>query len=207
MKRCDRIKGALLVSLTVLTLCGCQALVSEFILPKKGIREAQFAVRVERGAGFRTSDAVELIADVYHPVTKERTPTILVRIPFSKTFKNGLGADAVSTFWASRGYTVVIQGTRGRYKSGGNFYPLRNEREDGLATLQWLSRQPWFDGRLGMWGGSPHAVGARRSGPTGPERTDHPDRQHGLSPDVPPRRRIFSRVGSVLGVTQPRGGG
>jgi putative CocE/NonD family hydrolase len=162
MKRCCRIRELLLISLVTLLLCGCQELtsqfmlpiVSHFILPKQGVREAQFAVRVERDAGFRTQDAVELIADIYHPVTQERTPTILVRIPFSKTIKNSLGADAVGNFWASRGYTVVIQGTRGRYKSGGSFYPLRNEREDGLATLQWLSHQPWFDGRLGMWGGS-----------------------------------------------------
>jgi predicted acyl esterase len=48
----------------------------------------------------------------------------------------------------------VVQGTRGRFKSGGAFYPLRHERQDGIETLQWLARQPWFDGRLGMWGGS-----------------------------------------------------
>lgn len=28
------------------------------------------------------------------------------------------------------------------------------ERQDGIDTLRWLARQPWFDGRLGMWGGS-----------------------------------------------------
>src|SRR5262249_42295443 len=26
------------------------------------------------------------------------------------------------------------------------------ERQDGIATLDWLAGQPWFDGRLGMWG-------------------------------------------------------
>jgi putative CocE/NonD family hydrolase len=31
---------------------------------------------------------------------------------------------------------------------------LRDERRDGIETLHWLSQQPWFDGRLGMWGGS-----------------------------------------------------
>lgn len=144
----------LLAALLASLLCGCQALIAQFILPKEGIREAEFEVRAERDAGFTTSDGVSLIADVYHPVTKQRTPTVLVRIPFSKTFKNVLGADAIGQFWASRGYTVVIQGTRGRYKSGGSYYPLRDERQDGLETLQWLARQPWFDGRLGMWGGS-----------------------------------------------------
>ena len=48
----------------------------------------------------------------------------------------------------------MIQGTRGRYQSGGRHTPLVDERRDGLETLDWLEQQPWFDGRLGMWGGS-----------------------------------------------------
>ena len=60
----------------------------------------------------------------------------------------------VGRYWASRGYTVVIQGTRGRYESGGEFYPMLYERQDGIETLHWLEKQPWFNGRLGMWGGS-----------------------------------------------------
>jgi len=144
----------LAVLVTAFALGGCQALVSRLILPKEGIREPQYPVRIERDATMTTSDAIALVADVYRPQTDEKTPTILVRIPFTKTFKNSLGADAVGRFWASRGYTVVIQGTRGRYKSGGVYYPLLPERRDGIETLQWLARQPWFDGRLGMWGGS-----------------------------------------------------
>ena len=60
----------------------------------------------------------------------------------------------VGSMWAEHGYTAVIQGTRGRYESGGTYNPLRGERQDGVETLAWLARQPWFDGRLGMWGGS-----------------------------------------------------
>jgi putative CocE/NonD family hydrolase len=128
--------------------------VSRNVLPREGVRPPEYRVDVERDVAMKTSDGVALVADVYHPHTEHSTPTILVRIPFTKTIKNRLGADIVGEFWASRGYTVVIQGTRGRYKSGGTFYPLRHERGDGVETLQWLARQPWFDGRLGMWGGS-----------------------------------------------------
>jgi hypothetical protein len=95
-----------------------------------------------------------LLADVYHPLRTTHTPTVLVRIPFSRTFTNSLFATIVGRFWAERGYTVVIQGTRGRYESDGMHTPLIDERRDGLETLEWLKRQPWFDGRLGMWGGS-----------------------------------------------------
>ena len=118
------------------------------------VRRPEYAVRVERSVGMQTSDGVTLRADIFHPLRLTRTPTILVRIPFSKTVTNFLFADVVGRFWAERGYTVVIQGTRGRYESGGNNEPLVNERKDGLETLEWLKKQAWFNGRLGMWGGS-----------------------------------------------------
>ncbi len=137
-----------------LLLAGCQSVVGALVLPKEGVRESEYRVQIDRDAVMTTSDGVRLVADVYRPETTEKSPTILVRIRFTQTWKNSLGADVIGHFWASRGYNVVIQGTRGRYKSGGTFYPLRDERRDGIETLRWLSQQSWFDGRLGMWGGS-----------------------------------------------------
>lgn len=123
-------------------------------LPREGVRPAVYAVFVERDISMTTSDGVELVANVYRPKLDNPAPTILVRIPISRTWKNDLAMEAVASFWARRGYIVVIQGTRGRYKSGGDFYPLLPERQDGIETLKWLAQQPWFDGRLGTWGGS-----------------------------------------------------
>ena len=124
------------------------------MLPREGIRAASCGVRIERQVELTTADGVVLRADVYHPEVPGPVPTILVRIPLTSTFLNDVRTDAVGRFWASRGYTVVIQGTRGRHHSEGAFYPLRGERSDGIDTLRWLARQPWFDGRLGMWGAS-----------------------------------------------------
>jgi predicted acyl esterase len=149
-----RLVRSFAVLIAVLALGGCDALIARFILPSEGIRPAEYAVAIERNVTMTTSDAVALVADIHRPKMNGAAPTILVRIPFSRTFRNSLSADAVGRFWASRGYIVVVQGTRGRFKSGGAFYPLRHERQDGIETLQWLARQPWFDGRLGMWGGS-----------------------------------------------------
>ena len=119
-----------------------------------GFDPPQYAVRTHRSVSMSTSDGVELVAHVYRPRRADPTPTILVRIPYSKTFTNTLFADIVGRMWAEHGYTVVIQATRGRYESGGVYYPLAGERRDGTETLQWLDRQTWFDGRLGMWGAS-----------------------------------------------------
>jgi uncharacterized protein len=119
-----------------------------------GLRRSEFAVREQKGAALLTSDGISLVADIYHPQRIARTPTILVRIPLTRDFKNSLFASMIGKMWAERGYTVVIQGTRGRFGSEGTFYPLRGERQDGIETLQWIAKQPWFDGHILTWGGS-----------------------------------------------------
>lgn len=119
-----------------------------------GFRRSEFAVRAQNNVVMTTSDGTRLLGQIYHPQHAGRTPTILIRIPLSRTFKNSLFVSIVGTMWAERGYTVVIQGTRGRFGSGGAFYPLRGERQDGIETLAWISKQPWFNGRIFTWGGS-----------------------------------------------------
>ena len=133
---------------------GCSAILSFWLSHELSVRPAEFDVRIERGVPMMTSDGIALVSDIYHPKDVARTPTILVRIPYSKTWLNTSFATVVGRMWAERGYTVVIQGTRGRYQSGGRYYPLRPERRDGIETLHWIGEQHWFDGRLGMWGGS-----------------------------------------------------
>jgi putative CocE/NonD family hydrolase len=146
--------GQLAAAVGLCAMAGCNLVVGQFVLPSEGVRPKQYAVDEYRNVAFQTSDGVSLVSDIYRPRTAGKSPTILVRIPFSSTFRNRLAADVIGEFWASRGYNVVIQGTRGRFKSGGDFYPLLHETRDGAETLAWLASQPWFDGRLGMWGGS-----------------------------------------------------
>jgi len=118
-----------------------------------GFRRSQYAVRKQK-ATMLTSDGISLAAEIYHPQHTAHSPTILVRIPLTKDFKNELFASMIGKMWAERGYTVVIQGTRGRFGSGGIFYPLRGERQDGIETLHWIAKQPWYNGQILTWGGS-----------------------------------------------------
>lgn len=142
-------------ALAVLSGCAITAdfVVNKFLLPSEGVRQADYSV-TSKTESFTTSDGIKLVADIYHPEGLQKTPAILVRIPFSETISNQVRSGIIARYWASRGYTVVLQGTRGRYKSGGEFYPLIHEREDGVETLKWVASQPWYDGRLAMWGGS-----------------------------------------------------
>ena len=77
-------------------------------------------------------------------------PTILYRTPYGK------GADITPNYQAfvDHGYAVVVQDVRGRYDSEGRFRPLDQEGRDGYDTIEWIARQPWSDGRVGMTGGS-----------------------------------------------------
>ena len=87
-------------------------------------------------------DGVELLADRWAPRGGgEGLPTALLRSPYGRS---GMFAAAMARPLAERGYQVLIQSVRGGFGSGGTLDPMRQEREDGLATLDWVVEQPWF---------------------------------------------------------------
>ncbi len=107
-------------------------------------------VVVERDLVATMPDAAELVADRWYPAaTADRTATLLIRTPYGRRIMGPLGR-----IFAERGYQTVIQSCRGTFGSEGEWDPFRHEQSDGQATLRWISVQPWFDGRLVMWGAS-----------------------------------------------------
>jgi putative CocE/NonD family hydrolase len=104
------------------------------------------------------SDGVELKIDHYWPKAGGTFPTILVRTPYGRGMDAPFPIGLLFVFaqWrlAAHGYHVVAQTVRGRFDSGGSFNPLFHEAMDGRDTVQWLTRQPWFNGKLGMTGPS-----------------------------------------------------
>jgi putative CocE/NonD family hydrolase len=53
-----------------------------------------------------------------------------------------------------RGYVVVIQDVRGRFRSEGEWLPFAHEIDDGFDSAEWAAAQPWSDGAIGVYGGS-----------------------------------------------------
>ena len=94
-------------------------------------------------------DGVRLATDVYLPAKKGEFPCILMRTPYSKN-----GAKNESKWFVENGFVLVAQDCRGKYLSEGEFYPFANERGDGLATVKWIRKQSWSNGKIGGWGGS-----------------------------------------------------
>jgi uncharacterized protein len=107
-------------------------------------------VSVERDLAAKMADGTVLLADRWYPTDASGgRPTVLIRTPYGRAIIGPLGR-----LYAERGYQVVIQSCRGTFGSEGEFVPVRHEQADGHATLEWVASQPWFDGRLVMWGGS-----------------------------------------------------
>lgn len=107
------------------------------------------AVAKETGVRAAMRDGVELVADVYRPEEEGQFPVLLTRTPYNRD-----GGEEQARELASHGYLVVVQDTRGRYDSDGEFYPFRHESEDGYDTVEWAARLPGANGRVGMYGGS-----------------------------------------------------
>ncbi|WP_202842890.1 CocE/NonD family hydrolase [Luteimonas saliphila] len=55
---------------------------------------------------------------------------------------------------ASRGYAGVVVDARGKRLSEDRIAPYEREADDAHAAIDWISRQPWSDGRVAMYGGS-----------------------------------------------------
>jgi putative CocE/NonD family hydrolase len=110
-------------------------------------------VTIEHDVPAAMRDGVVLRADVYRPSGGGSWPVLLARLPYGKNTPMFLGfMDPVGK--ARRGFLVVIQDTRGRYASDGEWEPLTFEADDGYDTVRWAAALPGSNGAVGMFGGS-----------------------------------------------------
>ena len=113
-----------------------------------------FSIRVDRDVPVAMRDGTVLMTDVYRPASEGRYPVLLQRTPYNKE-TGGLSLVQTDTFRAvRRGYAVVIQDCRGRYRSDGDFSPFLQEIADGYDAVEWCGSQAWSDGNVGMYGTS-----------------------------------------------------
>lgn len=109
-------------------------------------------IGTQRGLRIPMADGVELVADRWAPRSRgDGLPVALIRSPYGR---GRVFSTAMAVPLAERGYQVLIQSTRGTFGSGGVFDPMRQERTDGLATLDWIVKQPWFGDAIVLVGGS-----------------------------------------------------
>ncbi len=109
----------------------------------------KFKIFEEHNVKIPMRDGVDLSANIYRPDDPGKFPVILVRTPYKKEM-----GELQGRFYARRGYICAIQDCRGRFGSRGIWEPFVNEAQDGYDTIEWLARQAWSSGKVGMIGGS-----------------------------------------------------
>jgi putative CocE/NonD family hydrolase len=106
-------------------------------------------------------DGTRLAARLWLPESarREPVPAILEYIPYRRRDSTRLRDEVMHGYFAGHGYACVRVDLRGSGDSEGvledEYLPL--ELDDGVAVIEWISRQPWCSGRVGMigisWGG------------------------------------------------------
>jgi putative CocE/NonD family hydrolase len=119
--------------------------------------EAQHC-RIVRNIQVPMRDGVKLSSTLFLPLKDGRYPVVLIRTAYNRV-------NYCDTSFPTNGMILVVQDCRGRYEAGGKWRPLTDDTRDGLDTLKWIHRQPWCNGRIGMFGDSylaytQYAVGA-----------------------------------------------
>lgn len=150
LNEADQVVGQRVAAQQFVTLAeGYEGLFVDPVLQYKELSQPTFRVKKERAVKVKMRDGIELVHDAVLPDGEGKFPTILIRTPY------GRAAQALTgDWWAKRGYVVIVQDVRGRDDSPGEWEPFLNERKDGADTINWIARQSWSDGKVGMIGAS-----------------------------------------------------
>ena len=126
------------------------------------ISSPSYKIKMMLGVNVPMRDGVNISTDIYLPDVGTPVPAVLIRTPYNN---NNESVVEECVYFASRGYAVVAQDVRGRWDSGGDWYPFINEAQDGFDSQEWVGSQPWCDGNLGTMGGSYLAMVQWQSAP------------------------------------------
>jgi putative CocE/NonD family hydrolase len=111
---------------------------------------ARYQLTERRGVMVPMRDSARLAVDLYLPSPAEKRPAVLAITPYGRTELR-----AKARWYAQRGYAFIAADSRGRFDSEGVWDPFGAKHKiDGYDLVEWLARQPWSNGKVGMWGGS-----------------------------------------------------
>lgn len=128
--------------------------------------QEEFGVVIAKDVMIPMRDGVRLATDIYYPAKDGKPlpgpfPTLLGRTSYDKT-SDWLWVEPVADYFTPRGYVVVIQDLRGRYRSEGTgqYFHTANPTDgpDGYDTVEWIAAQPWSNGKIGTVGTSHGAI-------------------------------------------------
>jgi predicted acyl esterase len=100
-----------------------------------------------------TRDGVKLAANVFLPAGSGPFPVVLSRTPYLKDALGELSGYSAQKY-TDAGYAFVMQDVRGKGRSEGFYEAFIPDLEDGYDTVEWVAKQPWSNGKVGMVGAS-----------------------------------------------------
>jgi putative CocE/NonD family hydrolase len=156
-----------IVMLARISLLSCVVFLG--ILPTVSALEDQAAARnaiekeleslavIERKVMVPMRDGKRMQADIYRPKDDtKKYPIIFIRTPYNFNYWDtalGAPADMSEQLTAvKRGYALVEMNERGRYFSEGDYDILGTPLTDSDDAFDWMSMQPWSNGKIGLIG-------------------------------------------------------
>ncbi|MDP2932495.1 MAG: CocE/NonD family hydrolase [Chloroflexota bacterium] len=138
------------------------------------VSQPKYKLKVEKNVMVPMRDGTRIAIDIYHPDARGKFPALLSTANYSKDvqalpipkgtpidFRLGNGGIEAgnSEYFVSRGYVHVNADARGTGFSEGQYGFLgRKEQEDGYDLIEWMAKQPWCSGNVGMLGMSYFAM-------------------------------------------------
>ncbi|KAL4923719.1 CocE/NonD family hydrolase [Aspergillus undulatus] len=148
-----------------------------------GRRALPCAIQVDHDVAIVVRDGCTLYADIYRPHSdsSDPVPAIICWSPFGKKF-NGIDSLRLMTPWnlgipdgtlsglekfeapdpaefVQHGYAIVNVDSRGAFDSEGAMAIMgTQEAEDGYDVIEWVARQEWCSGSVGLAGNSHLAI-------------------------------------------------
>lgn len=121
----------------------------------------QPGIKMDENVYVTMRDGIKIAVDIYRPAAEGRYPGLFSMSPYFKELQlyppeiSHAVEVGATQYFVSKGYVHVIASARGSGLSQGryNWYDDA-EAQDGYELVEWLARQPWCNGNVGMFGDS-----------------------------------------------------
>ena len=113
-------------------------------------------------------DGANLVVNIFRPASDGKFPALVALSPYGKEMQSAvppqpppmsfMGAGTMEAgnteYIVPRGYAHVVGDVRGTGKSEGKYIGMfsKQEAQDGYDLIEWVAKQPWCDGNVGMIG-------------------------------------------------------
>ncbi|MBK6263837.1 CocE/NonD family hydrolase [Marivirga sp. S37H4] len=130
-------------------LCLFLAISATSFAQKKNTADSIY--HIQKNVLIPTKSGVDISAIIAHKkVNTQAMPVIL----FYTTYHQGEGDAIFARRSADRDYVGVVAYARGIRTDVENYMPYENEQSDIYDIIDWISKQDWCNGEVGMYGGS-----------------------------------------------------